>query len=133
MTTTITSQKQKAQEMLAAVAGGQTLFSHAPSGWCIVGPTSDIVAGATVTVTKKSGQTTDVVVDLVGASFEKQGVAYTVATFHNAPKAHTSTSHSHHHYATTSHAKTDHEDCLSLGCCGPTCAYHDTIHPGHQH
>jgi hypothetical protein len=47
-------------------------------------------------VTKKSGQTTDVVVDLVGASFEKQGVAYTVATFHNAPKAHTSTSHSHH-------------------------------------
>lgn len=35
--------------------------------------------------------------------------------------------------ATTSHAKTDHEDCLSLGCCGPTCAYHDTIHPGHQH
>lgn len=73
--------KAAAQQMLDKIRDGQAVFTKAPSGWMVIGPAADITPGAVVTVTKTDGTTKKVRIEALGSSGEKQGVAYTVATF----------------------------------------------------
>jgi hypothetical protein len=78
----------KAERMLADITAGRTMFTRSAAGeWMIVGPAADVIEGARLTVTKRDGSTTDVIVARLGAVGEKRGVAYQVATFTEAPAA----------------------------------------------
>lgn len=128
--TTTTTLSTKQQQMLDAVAAGESIFFHDGPAWSVMGPATDITPGATVTITKKSGATSQVIIDTVWLTATVHDVTYATASFHNPPKPKTHSHHSHHH-SYTSH-KTDHEDCLSLGCCGYSCEYHGiTCHKTH--
>jgi hypothetical protein len=87
---TDTAATAKAEQLLAAVSAGQTVFTKSAQGvWHIIGPAADIFTGAAVVVTKADGTTRDVVVTAVTTTNEKRGVTYAVATFRNslAPSA----------------------------------------------
>lgn len=75
------TQRAKAQQMLDAVRAGQTIFTHAATGWMVVGPAARITPWAIVTVTKSDGSTSQVQITHVQGAYEKQDVAYAVATF----------------------------------------------------
>lgn len=124
------AEKAKAQRMLDAVKAGQSLFSRTPEGmWTVVGPVDDIVTGATVTVTKASGETSQVIIGKVGPVFTAQGCSYRVGGFKNvqAERTHTAPRSS---YRSSGYSaprdRSDHEDCLSMGGCvhgSPSCPY----------
>jgi hypothetical protein len=107
----------KAQHLLDTIAAGRAIFSRAPQGWTVVGPAAIITTGATITVAKADGSASKVVIGAVGPVREVQGIAYRVAEFRNAPAARPA---ARSRYSTP---RRDHEDCLSLGSCGPRCDY----------
>jgi len=85
MTTTEDHRRTTQEAIFAAVSAGQTVYTKAPSGWMIVGPAADIVEGATVTVTKRDGSTSQVRVGPVGGIRTTRGVEYQVAGFTKIP------------------------------------------------
>lgn len=73
--------KAAAQAMLDGVREGRTSWSRTPEGvWMVIGPPNVITPGATVTVTKRDGGTSEVVIDQLGVRREVQGVEYQMAT-----------------------------------------------------
>ena len=70
-----------AQALLEALRAGRTSWTKAADGeWMIIGPAADIKVGATVTVTTRTGGTSQVTVARLGACGERDGIAYQVAT-----------------------------------------------------
>ncbi|WP_367139437.1 hypothetical protein [Saccharothrix sp. HUAS TT1] len=83
----LADRKAAATEMLAKVRAGLTLFTKTPGhGWTIVGPTSSLTSGAQLDVTKTDGTTKPVFVRSVIASFSRDGVDYSTATFTSLPR-----------------------------------------------
>lgn len=79
--TATTAQRDKARQMLDAIRAGKTVFTRAPECWMVIGPAVTVRTGQVVTVTKASGETTQVQITATPTTGEKQGVSYTVADF----------------------------------------------------
>lgn len=120
----------KKQMMIKKIASGQSVFLRYDSTrWSVAGPADTLTDGATVTVTKANGTTTRVLITSASQVYtDETGTQYRIAFFTDAPvERHTTHSHTHTHYTPSRRRVTNHEDCLSLGCCGDSCDYHGII------
>lgn len=89
--------------------------------WVVFGPAAAIRKLTTVTVTKRSGETKSELIESVGRTFVVDGVpcvyGYPQRTEIRSDGYTSPTGYRR------ARVEVDHEDCLSVGSCGPTCEY----------
>ena len=73
--------RSRAQRLFDQVQQGKVVFFKAGDAWDILGPAEDIQPGQKVTVTKASGETTQVVVTEIMVERTVRGVATRTARF----------------------------------------------------
>lgn len=102
--------------MSTATATKTTYRKTRKGEWVVCGPADTVRPGATVTVTKRSGETKSETIASVGKTFTADGVEQVYGYLDRPARRRTRPSNGW--------TADDHEDCLSFaGGCGPRCPH----------